>query len=285
MNRFRSLLFIPGNKESMLDKALNLRPDIFIPDIEDSVPEDQKIIARDLIQKKINDFAQTNIPIMPRLNALSTIYIEKEISELTSEKIYGFTIGKIKMANDIKQLDELLSRAENNQSISPGKIKVIPWLESAEGVLNAREIASSSDRIVALAFGGEDFAQDMGIERTQNELNLEYPRQSVALAARAAGIYAIDTPYFNYKDNEGLTTNINYVKNIGFKGKFAIHPMQIDIINKHFSPSQEEINHAREVVKTFDTAMQEGRGSTSLNGKVIDMPVYKRAKDILNLDN
>jgi citrate lyase subunit beta/citryl-CoA lyase len=283
MKKFKSLLFIPGNKENMLNKAISLKPDAFIPDMEDSVPHDQKIIALELIKSELGKLAQTKIPIIPRLNALSSKFIKNEIKNLTSDQIYGFTIGKIRTVDDIKYLDALISAEEEKKEMVPGKVKIIPWLESAEAAINAKDIASCCSRLVAIAFGGEDFAQDLGIQRSDDEIDLEYPRQMISLAARAANIYAIDTPYFSYKDHTGLVDNIKYVKNLGFKGKFAIHPSQIDLINKGFSPSSKEISYAEEVVRIFEIALKEGHGSTSLNGKVIDIPVYKRAKDILAL--
>ena len=277
MKIFKSLLFIPGNKENMLEKALSFKPSAYIPDLEDSVTESEKINALNCILKYLPIFISSGVPVIPRVNNIQSEFIEYEIQELTKFNIYGISIGKIRNPEDLTQLIKLLEKYKKDEV---NQIKIIPWLESAEAITHAPNILHMSPNIIAAAFGGEDFAQDLGIKRSDDENDLSYARQSIAIAARANGIYALDTPYFNFKDDQGLIKNIEYVKQLGFKGKFAIHPNQIDIINKHFRPSTEEVENAKEVIRHFESAAKEGRGSTSLNNKVIDIPVYKRALDI-----
>ena len=134
-----------------------------------------------------------------------------------------------------------------------------------------------------VAFGAEDFTNDMAIERTQDGDEVDYPRKVICIAARAAGVLALDTPYFGFRDPDGLRANSQQARRYGFKGKFAIHPAQIDIINEAFSPSPEEVEHARRVVAAFEEAERNGRGSTSLDGQVIDVPVVRRARQLLEL--
>lgn len=154
---------------------------------------------------------------------------------------------------------------------SPG-IAVIP-----------RVNALGSPRIVAVAFGAEDFTDDMGIGRTEDESEVAFARNSVCIAARAAGVDALDTPFFRFQDSRGLQANVQAAKQLGFKGKFAIHPAQVDVINTLFLPTEAEIEHAQRVVAAFEEAERAGRGSTSLDGKVIDVPVVKRARSMLAL--
>jgi citrate lyase subunit beta/citryl-CoA lyase len=278
MKIFKSLLFIPGNKENMLEKALSLKPSAYIPDLEDSVTESEKINALNCILKYLPMLISSGVPVIPRVNNIQSEFIEYEIQELTKFNIYGISIGKIRNPEDLAQLIKLLEKYKKDEV---NQIKIIPWLESAEAITRAPNILHMSPNIIAAAFGGEDFAQDLGVKRSDDENDLSYARQSIAIAARANGIYALDTPYFNFKDDQGLIKNIEYVKQLGFKGKFAIHPNQIDIINNHFRPSTEEVENAKEVIRHFESAAKEGRGSTSLNNKVIDIPVYKRALDIV----
>jgi citrate lyase subunit beta/citryl-CoA lyase len=278
MKIFKSLLFIPGNKENMLEKALSFKPSAYIPDLEDSVTESEKINALNCILKYLPKLISSGVPVIPRVNNIQSEFIEYEIQELTKFNIYGISIGKIRSPEDLAQLIKLLEKYKKDEV---NQIKIIPWLESAEAITRAPNILHMSPNIIAAAFGGEDFAQDLGIKRSDDENDLSYARQSIAIAARANGIYALDTPYFNFKDDQGLIKNIEYVKQLGFKGKFAIHPNQIDIINNHFRPSTEEVENAKEVIRHFESAAKEGRGSTSLNNKVIDIPVYKRALDIV----
>ena len=149
--------------------------------------------------------------------------------------------------------------------------------------MNCDAICRASERVVAVAFGGEDFTNDMGIERLEDESQVAYARQRICVSARAAHVLALDTPYFKLRDPSGLTSNALAAKRIGFKGKFAIHPEQIAAINECFSPSAEEIAHAERVVAAFAEAEARGRGSTSLDGWVIDVPVVKRARAVLEL--
>ena len=178
----------------------------------------------------------------------------------------------------------LLAQREQWAGIPIGQIKLIPWIETAMAVVHVYTICTASPRIVGVAFGAEDFTHDMEIERNDDDSEVAYPRSAVCVAARAAGVLALDTPYFRFRDPEGLgQRNASGSRRIGFKGKFAIHPAQIDIINATFSPSASEIDYARRVVAAFEEAERAGRGSTSLDGKVIDVPVVKRALALLEV--
>jgi citrate lyase subunit beta/citryl-CoA lyase len=150
-------------------------------------------------------------------------------------------------------------------------------------IVHAYAICTASPRIVGAAFGAEDFTHDMAIERSADDSEVAVPRSLVCIAARAANVLALDTPYFAFRDPEGLRHNALASKKIGFKGKFAIHPSQLDIINTTFSPSPEEIEHARRVVAAFEEAERAGKGATSLDGKVVDVPVVKRARALLEI--
>jgi citrate lyase subunit beta/citryl-CoA lyase len=167
--------------------------------------------------------------------------------------------------------------------LSVGTLKLLPWIETAEAIVNVSAICRASDRIVAVAFGGEDFTNDMGVERLEDESQISYARQALCVAARAAHVTALDTPYFKLRDSDGLRENSLRAKSIGFKGRFAIHPEQLDALNECFSPSAQEIAHAERVVAAYEEAESRGRASTSLDGWVIDVPVVKRARALLEL--
>jgi len=283
MIRLRSLLFVPGNKENMLEKALGFRPDAFIPDMEDSVPTAEKANARQVIRAFLPKLAAAGVPIIPRVNSLDTEWIEDDLAAVIGPSIYGISVGKVDVPEDIHTISDMIGALEKKAGVAVGTLKLIPWLESAKAIVHCYPICSASPRIVGVAFGGEDFTHDMGIERLEDESEVAYPRNVLCIAARAAGIAALDTPYFRFKDEDGLKANIAIAKQTGFKGKFAIHPAQIDAINAGFSPSQAEIEHAQRVVAAFEEAERQGRGSTSLDGKVIDVPVVKRARAVLAL--
>lgn len=283
MDWFRSLLFVPGNREDMLAKAGTLPTDAVVPDMEDSVPDKEKLHARQVVRQAVKVLAQQGQTVIPRINALNTGLARDDLAAIVSPQIYGVTVGKIDSPWDIQQLSSLLEELERRADLPPGHTRLIPWLETARGVANAYQIASASSRIVAVAFGAEDFTNDMGIQRSEDGAEVAYPRAAVAVAARAAGVLALDTPYVNFRDREGLEREIRSVMPLGFKGKFAIHPGQLESINTMFSPAPEEIEYARRVVAAFEEAEARGSGATSLEGKMIDVPVVKRARNLLAL--
>ena len=283
MTALRSLLFVPGNKDNMLDKALGFRPDVFVPDMEDSVPTAEKENARTTIAGFLPKLADSGVPVVPRVNSLDTGWAADDLAAVVGPHIYGISIGKINEPADINDVSEIIGTLERRAGLPEGQIKMIPWLESAKAIVHCYDICSADPRLVGVAFGGEDFTHDMGIERLEDESEVAFARNQLCIAARAAEILALDTPYFRFKDEEGLRENAAAAKQCGFKGKFAIHPAQIEAINETFSPSTREIEYARRVVEAFEEAERAGRGSTSLEGKVIDVPVVKRARALLEL--
>ena len=285
MELFRSLLFVPGNRSDMLEKASTANTDILVPDMEDSVPDNEKSNARSLISEKLSTLSGKNQSIVPRVNALDTGLIFDDIRAVVSSKTYGISVGKIESSWDIKEISKILSQIESEKSVEDGKTKIIAWIESASAIVNVSSIASASSRMLGIAFGGEDYTNDMGIQRSDTGIEILYPRSVVAIAAKAAGITAVDTPYVNFRDNDGLEQEIKSVLPLGFKAKFAIHPGQLESINNLFSPSQEAIEYAKKVIEVFEEAEKNGSGATSLDGKMIDVPVVKRARNLLELAN
>jgi len=279
----RSLLFVPGNKASMLEKALGLAPDAFVPDMEDSVPAAEKANARETIRSFLPRLAATGIPVVPRVNALETDWLEADLAAVVGPHVLGISVGKVRSAGDISTISQLLAGAERRAKIAAGSLRLLPWIETAQAIVNVNAICAASERTVAVAFGGEDFTNDMGVERLEDESQIAYARQALCIAARAAHVLAVDTPYFKLRNPDGLRENALHAKSIGFKGKFAIHPEQIDALNDCFSPSAQEIAHAQRVVGAFEEAEARGRASTSLDGWVIDVPVVKRARALLEL--
>jgi citrate lyase subunit beta/citryl-CoA lyase len=279
----RSLLFVPGNKANMLEKAVGLAPDAFVPDMEDSVPAGEKANARATIASFLPRLAALGNPVIPRVNARDTEWFEADVAAVVGPAIYGISVGKVRTAADISAISQVLDAHERRTGLPRGQLKLVPWIETAEAIVNCNAICRASDRIVAVAFGGEDFTNDMGIERLADESQVAYARQLLCITARAAHVLALDTPYFKLRDPDGLRLNSLHAKSIGFKGKFAIHPEQLDTLNECFSPSPAEVAHAERIVAAFEEAERRGRGSTSLEGWVIDVPVVKRARALLDL--
>jgi citrate lyase subunit beta/citryl-CoA lyase len=283
MTPLRSALFIPGNKERMLAKASGVNADAILPDMEDSVPDAEKANARTIISTFLPQLRDTSALIIPRVNALETGWIEKDLSAVVGPYIDGISVGKINTPSDITEVSTLMAKLERRAGLPVGQLRIIPWIETAQAIMNCYEIFLASTRIIAGAFGAEDFTNDLGVERLDDESQLLFARSRLCTAARAAGITALDTPYFRFRDDDGLRASSTAARHLGFKGRFAIHPAQVETINECFSPSAKEIEHARRVVAAFEEAEARGRGSTSLDGVVIDVPVVKRARAFLAL--
>ena len=177
----RSLLFVPGNQPSMLSKAAGLRPDAFVPDMEDSVAWDDKDEARQVVADHIETLNQQGKPVIPRLNSLDTGLFQKDLEAVAQTGIYGISVGKINSEKDVKLISEAIKEQESKYSIEHGSIKLIPWIETAKGLLRCYEILTSDRRIIAAAFGAEDFTNDMGIERQADNSETIYARNQVCL--------------------------------------------------------------------------------------------------------
>ena len=283
MLAFRSPLFVPGNREDMLRKALGMAPDALVPDLEDSVSVEEKVAARDTVASLLPLLSEAGPPVIPRVNSLSSGLIEDDLAAVVGTLVHGVSVPKVESAEDIERLDGLIAPLEQIAGVDEGAVGVIPWLETASGVQNAYEICRASARVVAVAFGAEDFARDMRIERTDEGSEAAYPRSAVCVAARAAGVPALDTPFVRFRETERLVRDCRAARRFGFSGKFAIHPSQIDVINREFAPSEDEIVEARRVVEAYESARRTGRGATSLDGKMVDEPVVARARDLLEM--
>jgi citrate lyase subunit beta/citryl-CoA lyase len=283
MSVLRSLLFVPGNQARMLDKAMQSRPDAFVPDLEDSVPIDEKANAREIVASRLPQFAEVGPLVIPRVNSLDTGHCEDDLAAIVGPHIDGVSVGKIYTTKEVETISGILEPLEKKAGIPVGHVKLVLWIETAMAIVHCYEICAASPRIIGAAFGAEDLTNDMGIERNEDDLEVAVARHLLCLAARAADVLALDTPFFAFRDPEGLQQNALASKKIGFKGKFAIHPAQIDLINTTFSPSLADIDHARRVVAAFEEAERMGRGSTSLDGKVVDVPVVKRARALLDI--
>ena len=197
--------------------------------------------------------------------------------------LYGISVGKIGSPWDVGECHRITSTLEKEAHLERDTLRIIPWIENPRALMRAYDIATASPRVVALAFGAEDYTEDMGIQRTDDGEEVYLPRAMAAVAAAAAGLPALDSPYVMYRDQDGLRKDIEVDLRLGFKGKFAIHPSQLDIINSMFGPRLEELEYARRVLDVWEQAEANGRGSTSLDGRMIDVPVVKRARNLLDL--
>ncbi len=283
MQLLRSLIFVPGNRANMLAKSLSFAADVIMVDLEDSVPPAEKTAARDLAREWAPRLAQTGRKVMVRANALDTGLTGDELAALVSPSLYGVSVGKTESAWDLQEIDRIITPLEARAGLPRGHIRLIPWIESARALVNVHAMSNALTRTVALAFGAEDYTNDMGVQRTDEGAEVYHPRASVAIAARAAGLAALDSPYVAFRNSEGLRRDARTARQLGYTGKFAIHPGQIESINEQFSPLPEDVAYARRVVAAWEEAEAAGRGSLSLDDQMVDVPVVKRARNLLAL--
>ena len=266
----------------MLEKALGFDTDFIVPDLEDSVPANEKKVARELVSDAAPEIANNGQQVMVRINAFDTGLAEDDINAVVMDAVKAISVGKINSVEDVDRYANLLDVSENAKGMTIGSTKIVLWIESALAIQHAFGIANRSDRVIAVAFGGEDYTLNMGVQRSHNSEELRYPRSVLGVAARAAGVIALDTPYVNFKDNSGLESEIKDVIKLGFKGKFAIHPNQIETIKRGFGPTIDDIKKAVRIVEKWNEMSAKGHGSFDMDGEMIDVPVVERARGLIN---
>lgn len=283
MEPLRTLLFVPGNRSNMIEKARPLPADVLVLDLEDSVPLAEKGAARALVKDSLPGLALEHQKVFVRINSIVTGLAEEDLEAVVSEGLDGITIPKAESAADVGQVEQIIQSLEKERGLGQGSIQLIPWIETAKGLVRIVEIAGSSLRLVGIAFGADDYTRDMGIERTKEATEQFYVRSAIAVAARAADVMALDTPWVDFRDEEGLVRDAKLARQLGFQGKFLIHPSQIEPVNQIFQPSAEEVANARRVVEAFEEAEAKGSASTSLDGRMIDIAVVRRARNVISL--
>ena len=274
----RTRLYAPGNNPRLLVGIELHGADCVLLDLEDSVPPAEKSAARILVKHLL---ASVDFPeVWVRINPLST-YGRDDLAEVMLARPHGICLPKAESADDVKELSEELARLEHENGIDPGSTFIMPIIETGKGVLHAEEIASADERVVIMAFGAEDYTRDVGARRTRDALL--YARSRIVAACAAAGIQASDTVYADVDDEEGLIDETKHIRDLGFVGKGAINPRQIEPIHGVFRPTDEEVEQARKIISVAREAEEKGIGAVAIGGKMIDRPVLERAKRTVDL--
>ncbi len=277
---WRSLLYMPANNEKFLVKAQSRGADAIILDLEDSVAPCDKVKAREICKSAIPKLIEGPSDILVRINAPLRLAV-RDIEAVVQQGIKGLFIPKVESAGILAALDELITSLEQERGMNVGEIKTVPMLETPKALLGAEKIACSIDRNIALILGGEDFATSAGLYPSADTLT--NPKIQMALAAKAAGLVPLgilDT-VANFSDAHYMYEVAKKSANFGFEGATCIHPTMVEALNRGFSPTKEEIDEATLIIEVMKDAWQNNRGAAQLNGKMIDMPVYRRAKDVL----
>jgi len=286
-SRRRSLHFVPGGNEKMIAKALTLPADGLILDLEDAVPPDRKSATRPIVRQWLEklDFGRRERWV--RMNPLATGLGRADLEETIGGRPQGYVVPKPDSAADVRAVAAHLDRLEPRHGIDPGATRlVLIATETPQGLLNIKEIAAASPRVVAVSWGVEDLGAAMGLGRVRDAegryLDIpRYARVMCAVAAAAAGVEAIDTVYTDIADLEGLRRECEDAVQMGFTGKISIHPNQIPVINAAFAPSPAEVEEARALVAAFEEARRRGVYAFTFRGRMVDAPHLHRARKIL----
>ena len=281
----RSMLYVPGNKSNLFDKAVNSAADGIIFDIEDSVPISEKESARESIREFTDKLGQHKKEVFVRVNSMKSGIVENDVHGIVNKKVSGIILAKTESEKEISDLAELIENEEKKYGISTKQIKIIALIESALGVINCHKIGKSKERVIGIAFGAGDYMSDLGLDITNisnNQEELLFAKSSIVNICKAFGLEAIDSPYLlSLKDVKKFEKEVNIAKKLGFSGKQCIHPNQIEFVNQSFSPTKKSIEHSKRLIKAFEEAENLGMGAVSFEGKMIDIMSYKQAKKVL----
>ena len=293
----RSELAVPGSSPKMFEKALNSNADYVFLDLEDAVSPNDKITARQNVIKALKEinWREKGKTISVRINSLDTHYMYRDVIEIVEEvgdRVDTLLVPKAGTASDVYMVDCLLTQIETNKKLK-NKIGIECLIETALGMSNIKEIAKSSDRLEALHFGVADYAASLRARTVViGGLNPDYPGDQwhhglseLVMTCRAYGLRAIDGPFGDFNDPDAYIAAAKRGAAIGIEGKWAIHPSQIDLANKVFSPPKTEVSKAKKILEELEKAAKEGKGAAQLDGRMIDAASARMAENIVNINN
>lgn len=297
----RSLLFMPGSQERMMAKTPGVTADAVIWDLEDAVAPQDKDAARNLVRRMLGELGYSSgagpagpvqtatspsapgspAPIFVRVNAVSTGQTEVDLETVVGPGLAGIMLPKCESSSEVAGVCRTIGWLEAERGLAEGSVAILALVETALGIVKAYEVASASPRVQALCLGAEDLTRDMGVSRSRDGLEIVHARGAAVLAAAAAGVQAVDTVYVDLDDAAGLERECALARRFGFGGKLAIHPKQVETMNRAFSPTEAEVDYARRVVTAFQGVAAAPKGVVVVDGKMVDRPVVERALKIL----
>lgn len=289
----RSVLSVPANREKMVQKAFGLPADVIMLDLEDSVPVPEKEKARADVVRILREGAWAGRVRACRINGMDTPFAYRDVIdvvEAVGQWVDVIVVPKVNDPAEIKALDYLLSQIERRMGLT-NSVGLEASIETAEGMLRVGEIAFSSSRLEALVFGVADYSASLSVKSKGVSGHGEaedfypghrwhFPLSRMAMAAKAAGLAAVDAPYGDYKDPAGLRESCVLSAGLGYDGKWAIHPEQLDLINKMYTPSEEDVDRSRQILDAYANAQAKGHGSLTLDGKMVDAASVRIAEVI-----
>jgi citrate lyase subunit beta/citryl-CoA lyase len=286
-------MFVPGDKQRMIDKALSLHVDAIMMDIEDGVAPMAKPAAREQIGAALDnvtailkaDPTHRTPARFVRVNAIPSQRFIEDVKTVVRPGLEGLVIPKVDSVEQIRIVEDELGRAEVAHHMPGGTVELLIAIESPIGLFNAYQLASCSPRIMGLMFGAEDFTREMNlpVRRDGEAVDMIYARSAIATAAAAAHVQAVDGVWVDLNDPEGLRRFARQARRLGMSGISLIHPSQIDEANAAFTPSKEDIAYALEVLAAFDAARARGEGAIAFRGQLLDFPIVDRARQTVAL--
>jgi len=286
MDLKRSWMFVPGHRQKMIDKALGLGSDAIMLDIEDGVAPGEKDTARKLIVAALGRERLRRSPArFVRINAIGHERMAADLEAVLRPGLDGLVLPKVETPEEVLKVAAILKEREPAVKVERGGVKFLVAIESPKGLLNAPAIAASTDRVIGLMFGAEDYGRELGLptSREGEARDLIYARSAMVVAAASAHVQAVDGVWVDLQDGDGLLGFARQSRRLGFSGMSLIHPSQIDPINGVFSPTPEEIDYSQRVVQAYDEAVARGDGSIAFGGQLIDRPIVERARRTLEM--
>ena len=282
MHSRRALLYMPGDDRRKIEKAASLGVDCVCMDMEDGVAFTRKTDARAVIAQAMKDLYFGESERCIRINSIGSGLESYDLVAALAANPDTIMVPKIETADQVQWVCDHIESYELSSSQNIGSVRLLAGVETAKGIMNLRKIAEADPRLEAIVFGAEDYAASIGARRTKEGTEVLYARQAVVTACAANDLQAIDMVYIDFHDSEGLRTEAEQGAGFGFSGKQVIHPNQVPVVQEAFTPSDEEIEYARRVVETFESSQREGKGAYALDGKMIDMPLLKIARKVLD---
>lgn len=278
----RTMMFLPANNPGMITDAHIYGPDSIMIDLEDATSVNQKDAARFLVYEALQTIDYGKTETVVRINGLDTPFGKDDIRAVVKAGVNIVRLPKTDTADEIMEVDRLITEVEKECG-REGQTLIMAAIESATGVLNAKEIALASPRMMGIALGAEDYVTNLKTSRSKHGWELYYAREAIVLAARNAGIYCFDTVYADINNLEGFRAEVQFIKDLGFDGKSCIHPKQVQIVHEVYTPTQKEIEKSIRIINGAKEAEAKGSGVISVDGRMVDGPIITRAYRVLEL--
>jgi citrate lyase subunit beta/citryl-CoA lyase len=278
----RSVFYVPGNSDKMVEKAPSIEADIITLDLEDSVPPAEKPKAREITRENLKAVKAGGAEVYSRINNWETLLTNDDLEAIVHEGLDGVCLAKCGHPDHVRRLDWKLEELERRHGLEVGRIRIQLLIETAMGVIHAYQSATASPRVNSLIFGAVDYTKDMRVMLTTEGKEQYYARAHTAVAARAANCIAIDCPFVDFKNMEAFERNTLEGRTMGYEGRMLIHPSQIEPSHRLYTPPPDDVEWAKGVVEAFEKeALAKGLAAISYKGKMVDTPVYDNARTIL----